>query len=312
MTHNQLKQNNVNAPAGWAGAFTLIELLVVIAIIAILAAILLPALAKAKERAKQADCLSNLRQWGLAVQIYAPDNNEQIPCDGFSSSQIQDGPEWCGPMTAPYSGTVQDPYAWFTTLPPLVGDKPLDYYYNQMNFGRGYNGASKAMEYMPFPGGKGAIWECPSATMSQGTIQNGGLANADNSPDAIPGGTGFFSYAMNIDLKREADGTTPMVWPAMPKMTALKQPTATVFMFDQVFDPSTEKVNNSPQYNSVNPADRQNSFASRHINGGIINFLDGHAAYFRTVYIQANPSTGGEHEPILPDVIWDPPYRGAE
>ena len=68
------------------GAFTLIELLVVVSIIALLIAMLLPSLSKAKDQARSIKCLVNLRNIGIAVLVYAQDNNNYLPRASMTAS----------------------------------------------------------------------------------------------------------------------------------------------------------------------------------------------------------------------------------
>jgi len=92
--------------AGAAEGFTLIELLVVIAIIAILAGMLLPGLARAKEDSVRIKCIGNVKQLGLAMQMYADDNTSLLPmAHGSVAWNATNPPPWSQPLAAYYSNT---------------------------------------------------------------------------------------------------------------------------------------------------------------------------------------------------------------
>jgi prepilin-type N-terminal cleavage/methylation domain-containing protein/prepilin-type processing-associated H-X9-DG protein len=278
----------LHAPRRFQNGFTLIELLVVIAIIAILAALLLPALAGAKKTAQKVSCISNLKQWGLAEQIYAAENEDGIPRDGTADSG-QYAPDTSA-ITGP--GSPQDPAAWFNVLPKLVADQQLAHYYNL---------ALPYKQKYPFPGTTNAgsrMWYCPAAR-AVATDWTAFLAN---------GQYGIFCYVMDLDLKLKSDISHGVVgnsysWPDMPKLAGIHHPSDQVFLTEATFSPTLEGGRNSGTY----PAARWNYFPKRHNNGGIIGFIDGHADYFPYDYVvNPNPKPDSREEMRNPDIYWNP------
>jgi len=106
--------------------FTLIELLVVIAIIAILAAILFPVFAQAREKARQAACLSNMKQLGLALAMYVQDNDEMFP-RGLGCSGGSEPADYGGPIQCPWYTDAEPPWNsnWVLSTSPYIKSLPV-------------------------------------------------------------------------------------------------------------------------------------------------------------------------------------------
>jgi len=284
MTKSPLKLYRSSLPRG----FTLIELLVVIAIIAILAAMLLPALSKAKQKAQATACLSNLRQWGIALQITATDNGDAVPRDGTDNGG-QYGVD-TGATSGP--GSPQDENAWFNVLPAVMADKPLAYY-------AGLSTPPLPQQRLPFPGGVGKLWHCPSAKASP------------NDAFLQSGNFGFFSYVMNLDLKLKStidNGVqgNSFPYPTMPKLGNLRHASSVILLTEVAFSPTLENYTSTPTRNGIFPAARWSYFPKRHNERGTLVFVDGHSQIFKWSYVYNTAAPSGRKEKFNSDIYWNP------
>jgi prepilin-type N-terminal cleavage/methylation domain-containing protein/prepilin-type processing-associated H-X9-DG protein len=267
--------------------FTLIELLVVIAIIAILAALLLPALAKAKEKGRRTICVSNLRQWGLALTMYLNDNEETYPrtkipngTPGAPPGYNEDNPKWLDLFDFYYAGQGRD--AWFNALPRYVEQKPLSYYAIQP--GDPVTGKKPGIDMF---NNCNSIFKCPSAIIDPGLV-------------TTPYDRVWLQYGMN---SKGLDGMPSSV--VYLKSGMIKSPAKFVmFSEGRTLLSETPFYGNSQKASDIcKPQVYTTAFTSRHGAGASITFADGHTSWFlyKDVCMDAGSKAA---DPGNPDISW--------
>jgi len=282
-------------------AFTLIELLVVIAIIAVLIGILLPSLAGARNAARDVICKSNLRQYGMGIELYAQSSRDFIPSEGLADGDIASHP----------IGPWDDTSFWANAVPGMLTEPNPSYYELQTAYAAGQSA-------LPRPGSK-SIFVCPSAapaqhgstpaeTNGQGFFMMWGLAPGATSISAPrEQRPTYWCYIFNSGLDNIAGGASDKFGTKHLRMTKIEPPALVVMMVEAMMDPREIKPPFGDRLNRAKTKGNQPEscrMTGRHKDGGNLLFGDGHVAFLSRQDATSDYYNNGTYN--RPNVVWQP------
>jgi prepilin-type processing-associated H-X9-DG protein/prepilin-type N-terminal cleavage/methylation domain-containing protein len=321
VTHRMVLERVRKHEKNCLSGFTLVELLVVIGIIALLIGVLLPTLSKARESAREAVCLSQIRQWGIAFMMYADANRGVIPedSDNDGNNNTQTGCIGLDPNypSLPGSMKTQDQSVmWLNCLPPLVNTAP----YNQLQLNYLFPGTvtpirGQTLIALPGPGAK-TLFTCPSGPQPAPGVSSDVLDPtgnyfmmwyANDSAIGVQRPT-YLCYVINGKLNDALETQYVQnnnMEPPPVRLNMLRPSSLVCLMMEKRMAPG-ELPPTDQNYGQTLGRIKGSwkRFAARHNKGGNILFADGHAVWMSNAALQIPSAPNNWNQPNK--IIWDP------